>query len=147
MSQIGLRMKTERLEVSDVEKIYELLNEAAEAINSENVEGWRALFCDDSLQAPPEVPLQSGNLRNLIGKPVQSDQVHSKLSFNPEVVRIFDDHAYTYGFFKTILTIIESKDKSNFQRDGKFLFNLEKQIDGSWKILVDCFNYNEIAEL
>jgi ketosteroid isomerase-like protein len=25
---------------------------------------------------------------------------------------------------------------------GKYLTILEKQIDGSWKVAVDCFNYN-----
>ena len=59
-----------------------------------------ALFSDDSLQAAPDAPPQSGRTRILLGTLAQSGQYHSKISINPEVVRILDDQAYTYGFFK-----------------------------------------------
>jgi len=146
MSHVGLRMKTERLEAADVAKIYKLWNEYADAMNAENTERWRALFSDDSLQAPPDASLQSGNTRILMGTLAQSDRYDSKLSINPEVVRILGDQAYTYGSFKTMLTVKAGQDRATAQRNGEFLSILVKQPDGSWKILVDCFNYDEAAK-
>jgi uncharacterized protein (TIGR02246 family) len=133
-------MITERVEAADVAKIYKLWNEYADAMNAENTERWRALFSNDSLQAPPDAPPQSGNTRILMGTLTQSDQYHSKLSINPEVVRILGDQAYTYGSFKTMLTVKAGEGRAIAQRNGKFLSILVKQPDGSWKILVDCFN-------
>jgi len=139
-------MKTERLEAAGVAQIYKLWNEYSDAINSENLEQWSRLWCNDGIQFLPDIPQQSG--KHQILKLVQTllDQYHPKLSINPEVVQILGDQAYTYGSFAIILTLEEGKDRAITQRNGKFLTILRKRIDGSWKILVDCFNYNKALE-
>jgi len=139
-------MITERVEAADVAKIYKLWNEYADAMNAENTERWRALFSNGSLQASPDASPQSGNTRILMGTLAQSDRYHSKLSINPEVVRILGDQAYTYGSFNTMLTVKAGQDRAITQRKGEFLSILVKQPDDSWKILVNCFNYDEAAE-
>ena len=139
-------MISERLEAVDVAQIYQLWNKYAEAINSKNMQQWLALWCQDSIQLPPGNPQQSGKEQIQKLAQAQSDQYHSKISVNPEVVRILGDQAYTYGSFKTMLTVKEGGDKIEIQKTGKFLTILGKQADGFWKILVDCFNYNEAAE-
>ena len=138
-------MKTERLAAADVAQIYNLWNEYADAINSENMEQWSTFWCNDGIQLPPDASLQSGKeeIRQLTQS--LSDQYHPKLNFNPEVVHILGDQAYTYGSFSTILTLKQGKERIVTQRNGKFLTILRKRIDGTWKILVDCFNYDEAA--
>ena len=139
-------MQTERIEAADVAQIYKLWNEYTDAINSENMERWRALWSNDSIPLTPENNKLSGRDQIQTFTKVQSDQYHPKIIINPEVVRILGEHAYTYGSYKTILISRKNEDQSNIQKEGKFLSILEKQNDGSWKILVDCFNYNQAAE-
>lgn len=139
-------MKIERLEVTDVAQIYRFWNEYADIINTGNIEQWSALWSNDSIWLPPEALRQIGKEQIQKLAQSQSDQYHPKLSINPEVVRILGDQAYTYGSFTTILTFMEGEDKTRTQRTGKFLSILGKQTNGAWKILVDCFNYNEAAE-
>jgi ketosteroid isomerase-like protein len=139
-------MKKERLEAADVARIYRLWNEYAEAINTENMEQWRELWSNGSFQLTSDVPQIPGKEQFQKFLHAQSDQYDSIFSINPEVVCILGDQAYTYGSFKTILTLKEGGDKTEIQRIGMFLTILEKQADGSWKILIDCFNDNEAAK-
>ena len=139
-------MKKERLEAADVAQIYRLWNEYAEAINTENMEQWHELWSNNSFQLTSDVPQIPGKEQFQKFVYAQSDQYDSIFSINPEVVCILGDQAYTYGSFKTILTLKEGGDKTEIQRIGMFLTILEKQADGSWKILIDCFNDNEAAK-
>jgi uncharacterized protein (TIGR02246 family) len=139
-------MKTERLQAADVAKIYKLWNEYAAAINAENLEHWIALWCDNGIQMPPDVPQRSGKDEIQKLAQVQFDKFDRKLFVNPEVVHIFGELAYTYGTFISQVMPKKSKDKTTIRRSGKFLTILEKQGNGSWKILVDCFNYHRPEE-
>jgi len=139
-------MKTERLAAADVAQIYNLWNEYADAINSKNLKKWLGLWRNDSIQLPPDAPQQSGKEQIQKLLQAQSDQYHTRLTINPDVVRILGDQAYTYGSFEIFLGLKEGEGKTKILRKGKFLTILGKQNDGSWKILVDCFNYNKARE-
>ncbi len=54
------------------------------------------------------------------------------------------DRAYSHGSYEFEMSPKEGgKTKSCF---GKFLDILEKQVDGSWKIAIDCHNYDTPSE-
>ena len=139
-------MRTERVEAADVAQIYKLWNEYSAAISSKDLERWMALWSENGIQMPPDAPQCSGKAQIQEFLQAQFDQSLTKLSINPEVVRILDDRAYTHGSFISMVTSKEGADKITIQRSGKFLTVLEKQADGSWKILIDCFNYTSPVE-
>lgn len=137
-------MKTERLKASDMAKIYKLWNEYAAAINDEDTERWSALWCNNAVRMPPDAPQSLGKEQIQKLSQFQIDHFHTKLSINPEVVCILGDKAYTYGTFTSVATPKQAAHEGEFQRNGKFLTILEKQADGSWKILIDCYNYGRL---
>ena len=62
------------------------------------------------------------------------------MSIHPEEVRILGDRAYSHGTYDFEMTPKEGGDTSVVA--GNFLTILAKQADGSWKIAIDCFNYD-----
>jgi ketosteroid isomerase-like protein len=93
---------------------------------------------------PPDVPRRFGKaeIRREI-QPLFDLDGRRELVIQPEEVRILGDHAYVHGTYE--LKVAPKKAKTGHYT-GKFLTILEKQIDGSWKIAVDCFNHNPPSE-
>jgi ketosteroid isomerase-like protein len=58
----------------------------------------------------------------------------------PEEVRILGDWAYAHGSYAFEMAPKEGGGTRRWS--GKFLDILEKQVDGSWKIAIDCHNYD-----
>lgn len=135
-------MKTERLEAADIAQLYKLWNEYSAAINSEDAERWIELWCENGIKMLADAPPRIGKaqIRNFIQS--QFDLLQINLSLNLEVIRVIGDQAYTHGTFQSVETLKEGMGETPIQRSGKFMTVLEKQADGCWKILVDCFNYS-----
>ena len=57
-----------------------------------------------------------------------------------EEIRILGDLAYSHGTLEYEITPKEGGETRSYS--VKFLDVLEKQVDGSWKIAIDCHNYN-----
>ena len=64
----------------------------------------------------------------------------SAMIIHTEEVRILGDRAYSHGTFTFDMTPKDGGDTKNYS--GKFLDILEKQVNGSWKIAIDCHNYD-----
>ncbi|MDJ0751883.1 MAG: hypothetical protein QNJ45_00080 [Ardenticatenaceae bacterium] len=62
------------------------------------------------------------------------------IAIYPDGVEVLGNQAYSHGTYGYTLTPKEGGDTMRI--DGKFLTVFEKQPDGSWKMLVDCFNYD-----
>ena len=130
----------ERVQIADVAQVYELWNEFAAAATAGDMERWLALWSNDGIQMPPGAERQVGKER--IRREVQSrfDLYDQKMTIDLEEVRVLGDRAYSHGTYKFALTPKKGGETSN--GSGKFLTILAKQGDGSWKIAIDCFNYN-----
>jgi len=63
-----------------------------------------------------------------------------QIAIHPDQVQVLGDQAYSYGIYEFVMMPREGGDIS--EGSGKFLTILQRQIDGSWKIAIDCFNYN-----
>lgn len=136
----------ERTRNIDIAQIYELWNEYAAALLDGDPERWMSLWVDGGIQMRPDTP-------RCVGK----QQIHKKMQplfdlcdtsnmiIHAEEVRILGNWAYSYGTFKFEMTTKEGGKTTSYT--GKFLDILEKQVDGSWKIAIDCHNYNEPYEL
>ena len=134
----------ERVQVADVAQVYELWNEYAAAANDGDMERWISLWSDDGIQMPPGAPRRVG--REEIRREMQPlfDLFDTKMIIHTEEVRILGDRAYSHGTYEFEMAPKEGGETKSCS--GKFLDILEKQVDGSWKIAIDCHNYNAPSE-
>lgn len=130
----------ERMQVSDVAQINELWKEYAAAASDGDIDRWIALWIEDGIQLPPGAARRAG--KETIRAEMQPlfDLFDMQMVINPDEVQALGDQAYSHGLFEFVMTPKEGGDST--EAKGKFLTILQKQIDGSWRIAVDCFNYD-----
>jgi len=136
---------TERMKNIDVILIYELWNEYAAAINAGDLGRWMNLWTDDGIQMAPEAPPRIG--KEQIREAMQPDFDHSDMRnmiIHIDEVRILGIWAYSHGTNVLDITHQEVGETTSFI--GKFLDILVKQSNGSWKIAIDCHNYNQPSD-
>lgn len=132
----------EREMVSDVAQIYELWNEYTAACHSGDLDRWMSLWVDDGMQMAPDAPPRVGKEQIRTGMlPTFDLFIMSNMIINTGEVRVLGDQAYSHGTYTFDMAPKEGGESSSFS--GKFLDILVKQADGSWKIAIDCHNYNE----
>ena len=136
----GTRM-SERVRNIDVGLVYELWNEYAAAANDGDLARWISLWCEDGIQMPPGALRRVG--REQIRQEMQrlfDEFTTSNMVIHTEEIRILGDRAYAHGTLEYEITPREGGETMSYS--VKFLDVLEKQVDGSWKIAIDCFNYS-----
>jgi uncharacterized protein (TIGR02246 family) len=135
----------ERIKNIDVALVYELWNEYAAAANAGDLRRWISLWLDDGIQMAQGAPRRVGKTK--IRKEMQrlfdlfnitNARVHA------EQVRILGDWAYSFGAWEFEMTPKDGGETKSYS--GRFLDILAKQVDGSWKIAIDCHNYDESSE-
>jgi uncharacterized protein (TIGR02246 family) len=135
----------ERVLVTDVAKVYELWNEVAAAMNAGDMQRWLALWVDDGIQMPPNAPRRVGKAEIQRGMQSQFDLFDTtNMVVHTEEVRILGDRAYSHGSYQ--FELVPKGGGETKRYSGNFLVVLEKQIDGSWKIAIDCHNYDTPSE-
>jgi uncharacterized protein (TIGR02246 family) len=134
------RHMLERMQVADVAQVYRLCNELALALNEGGLERCVSLWIDDAIQMPPGARIRVGKAQ--IRRAMQSLLGHfdlRRVRVHPEEVRILGDWAYVHGTYEVETVPKWGGEPKRY--GGKFLDVLERQVDGSWKIAVDCHNY------
>jgi uncharacterized protein (TIGR02246 family) len=94
--------------------------------------------------APDEPPRVGKEQIRAAMQPAFDLLIMSNMIINTGEVRILGDQAYSHGTYTFETTPKEGGETTSFS--GKFLDILEKQIDGTWKIAIDCHNYNGPSE-
>ncbi|MCJ7550257.1 MAG: SgcJ/EcaC family oxidoreductase [Anaerolineae bacterium] len=131
----------ERVQVADVAQIYQLWNEVAAAANAGDLERWISLWIDDAIQMPPGAPRRVGKAEIRRAMQLQFDHFDTRqMIIQPEEVRILGDRAYAHGTYEFEMAPKEGDKAKRYS--GKFLDILAKQLDGSWKIAIDCRNHD-----
>ena len=131
----------ERIKNIDVALVYELWNEYAAAANTGDMKRWISLWIDDAVQMPPGAPRRVGKEQIRRGmQPLFDHFDTSRMSIHTEEVRILGNQAYSHGTYTFEITPKEGGETKSYS--GKFLDILVKQADGTWKIAIDCHNYN-----
>ena len=134
-----------RTKNSDVAQIYELWgNYAAEWSPGGDFERWMALWIPDGIQLPPDAPRNMGKEQIRAGNQPGFDETDWEMTVYPDEVRVLGDQAYTHGTYD--FTFTPKEGGKTTEGSGKFLTILEKQVDGSWKIAIDCFNFDAPLE-
>ena len=137
----GRRM-TERMKNIDVALVYELWNEYAAACHSGDLERWLSFWIDDGIQMAPDAPCRVGKEQiRAAMQPTFDLFTMSNMVINTEEVWVLGDRAYSHGTYTFDMTPKNGGETTSFS--GKFLDIVKRQADGSWKIAIDCHNYNE----
>jgi uncharacterized protein (TIGR02246 family) len=132
----------ERNMASDVAQVYELWNEWAAAAHAGDLERWMSLWIDDAMQMAPDAPPRVGKEQiRAANQPSFDLFIMSNMVVDTGEVRILGDQAYSHGTYTFDMAPKEGGKTTSYS--GKFLDILVKQTDGSWKIAIDCHNYNE----
>jgi uncharacterized protein (TIGR02246 family) len=130
----------ERAQVSDVYLINELWKEYAAALNAGDIERWSSLWQKDGIQMAPGFPRRVG--RKLIQKEIRkaADLFERRITIYPEQIQVLGDQAFVHGAFDLVTVVKDDTETADVK--GKFLTILQRQIDGIWKIAIECFNFD-----
>jgi uncharacterized protein (TIGR02246 family) len=103
-------------------------------------ESWMDLWIDDGRQYPPDAPRNIGKEQIRAGNQPGFDVNDWEMTVYPDEVQVFGDQAYAHGTYEFAITPKEGGKTT--AGTGKFLTILHKQDDGSWKLAIDCFNFD-----
>ena len=127
---------------SDIVAVKDMLNQYAKGCNTGDFDFWMSLWADDGVQMPPDAPAVVGKeqIRENM-KPV-FDQFNYKVGLDILEAKVYGDLGLTRCNGTVDLTPKAGGETIHAMPDGKALTLYERQSDGSWKIVYDCFNSN-----
>ncbi|KPJ60454.1 MAG: hypothetical protein AMJ46_06885 [Latescibacteria bacterium DG_63] len=136
------RQQGEKVDVeADISAIKEIGNQYAVACNTGDLDLYISLWTDNGVQMPPDAPAVMGKEQIRAGMKPLFDQFILRLVItNIAEARVSGDLGFTRCTYTLSTTPKAGGETINV--DGKALTISEKQADGSWKICIDCFNYN-----
>ena len=128
---------------ADITAIKEVLNQYAVASNAGDFDLWISLWADDGVRMPPDTPTMIGKeqIREAV-KPAFDQMTVDIAITSVEDARVYGDLGLTRCKYKVDMTPRAGGETIHAMRDGKALTLYERQSDGSWKIVYDCFNSN-----
>jgi uncharacterized protein (TIGR02246 family) len=128
---------------SDITAIRETLSQYAVGCNTGDFDLWISLWADDGVQMPPESPLRIGKEQIREGMKPAFDGMNLEIAITSiDEARVYGGLGLTRCTYTMKMTPKEGGDAINVMPDGKALTLYEKQPDGSWKVVYDCFNSN-----
>ena len=110
------------------------------ACGSGDVEAYMALWDDNGVQMPPDVPANIGKEQIRPGMEAGFDLFDFEVPIVVEEAEIAGDWLFVRCTYTISLTPKEGGDTTT--RSGKDLCIWKRQADGSWKLYIDCYNYN-----
>ena len=138
---------------ADVEAIHRVREAHDPAVNAGDLDAWLAVFAEDAVSMPPNEPPVVGKeaIRSL-GQGVFEHFNFEETMSSAEVMAAGD-----WGFDRGTYTLTptpvaggepaegaqpEIMRELNYAQDGKYLWILRRQPDGSWKIACDMWSSN-----
>jgi uncharacterized protein (TIGR02246 family) len=127
---------------ADVTAIKEVLNQYAVAANAGDFDLWISLWADDGVRMAPDAPAIIGKEQIREAMKSAFDQMNLDIAISIEDARVHGDLGLTRCKYRIDMTPRAGGETIHAMRDGKALTLYERQSDGSWKIVYDCFNSN-----
>jgi len=126
---------------ADITAINELYDQYCLAANTGDLDLFISLWADDATRMDPDIPAIVGKENIRAYFKVAFEQFNTNVAIYGETeVQVSDDLAFSRGTYTLSLTPKEGGPTTHI--DGKWLDILKRQADGSWKIYIDCVNYN-----
>ncbi len=126
---------------ADIAAIKEVLPQYAVAVNTGDFDLWISLWADDGVQMPPGAPARIG--KEQIGEAVKPafDKMNRDITIHIKEAKVYGDLGLTRCTY-TLKMTPKAGGETITLPEGKALTLYERQSDGSWKIIYDCFNSN-----
>ena len=126
---------------ADITAIKEMLNRYANITNAGDWDQWISLWADDGVQMPPDDPARIGKEQIRAGMKPLFDQLNLDIVIQSiEDAKIYGDLGFTRCIYTLKATPKAGGETIYVMPEGKALTLYERQPDGSWKIVYDCFN-------
>jgi uncharacterized protein (TIGR02246 family) len=125
---------------SDIAEIKKLEGLYDSSINNGNLDLWISLWTDDGISMPPNTPAVIGKKQIKAGIQSEFELYYTKIACSIEEIRVARDWAFVRGTYKQSIT--PKVGSKTIKMNGKYISVYERQVDGSWKLARDCFNYN-----
>jgi len=126
---------------ADKAAVREMLNQYAVACNTGDFDLWISLWADDGVQMPPDTPARIGieQIREAM-KPAFDQMTLDMTITSIEDAKVYGDLGLTRCEYQLDMT--PKAGGEIIHTTGKALTLYERQSDGSWKVVYDCFNSN-----
>lgn len=133
----------DREKTSDIAAVRSMLDQYAVSCNTGDLDLWISLWADDGVQMPPDAPARIGKEHVRKGMKPVFDQMIVDIAINSiEEAKVYGDLGLTRCIYTLKMTPKAGGETINAMPDAKALTLYERQSDGSWKIIYDCFNSN-----
>jgi uncharacterized protein (TIGR02246 family) len=129
---------------ADVRAVKEVLTQYGEATNAGDFDRWISLWATDGTRMAPNSPPQFGRAQIEEAIKPAFDAFDLDMTIQIEEARVDGDLGMTRCTYTFKLTPKGGGDEMVVDPDGKALTLYERQADGSWKIVYDCFNTNVV---
>jgi uncharacterized protein (TIGR02246 family) len=126
---------------TDIAAIREVLKQYAMSVSNDDFGSWISLWADDGTAMPPDAPVCIG--KEQIRKTVKPDFDELSMKMNIlsiEDTRVHGDLGLTRCKYNLKVTPKTGGETIDAMPDGKALTLYQRQSDGSWKIIYDCYN-------
>ena len=127
----------------DIAAVEKVLRDYEAASRAGDFDSWIALWVDDGIQMPTGFSPRVGVVE--ITATMEFFFVNFTTDINItsiEEVRVFGNVGLTRCSYNVSVTPLSGGDTIVIEPDGKALTIYQRQADGSWKIIYDCFNSN-----
>jgi uncharacterized protein (TIGR02246 family) len=126
---------------AELTAIKEVLNQYAIGCNTGDFDLWISLWADEGVQMPPGAPARVGKEQIRAAMKPAFDQMNLDIVLlGIQEAKVSGDSGLTRCTYTLKMTPKAGGETINAMPDGKALTLYEKQSDGSWKIVYDCFN-------
>ena len=128
---------------ADITAIKGMLDQYAVGCNTGDFDLWISLWADDGVQMPPDTPARMGKEQIREAMKPAFDQMNLDIAIHDiKEAKVYGDLGLTVCTYTLKMTPKAGGETINAMPDGKALTLYERQSDGSWRIVYDCFNSN-----
>jgi len=115
------------------------------AMSSGDAETLGTLYAEDAVSMPPNAPPLVGRAAIVADAAENFAAMSASLTSRSEGSYVMGDMAVEWGTYSFSGTMADSD--VTFSQDGKYVAILERQVDGSWKIVRDIWNADAPPEM
>ncbi len=128
---------------ADIRAIKALLDEFDVSLNAGDAERLVSLiYAEDAVRMPPNEPMLKGKAAILARFKKEAEQYTLQIDDVPEDVQVDGDLAFMRGTITG--TVTPKAGGEPVQVKGKWMSVRKRQVDGSWKVICDIYNSDDL---
>ena len=126
---------------TDIAAIKEVLNQYATGCTTGDFDLWMSLWAENGVQMPPDAKSNVGIEEIQRASKPEFDDLNMKLDvLSVEDARVFGNLGFTRCVYRLEISPKAGGETVVAMPEAKALTLYEKQSDGNWKIVCDCYN-------